>query len=469
MAGINSKFRSNLSAPALLRGCVAIALAVFAFAGLAAAHAQTRTITTTTTTHTYSRSSSFQFDIEEGSSGSSCSPGYGECDGKCVPVGSACCRGGTYCPHGNTCTADHHCLPPNSPRVCGGGRYCDAGFRCSSDNSCISEQAELRKEVERIQNEFIADWNERERKLTAKMDQEQREKDATEKREAEKFGDASNKMMREFEERQKTGTAPSSAVTPSPTGQSHISLPGLPGAAPAKRVASRDETSPMPPPPTVVVQGMQVNPPSPGNGSRFNVPTPCQDLTGASGCVNSGASPAVQAQINQAQASLRQANRIREIDPSYDGKRQAIENLYKAAADFQAAGDLVQAAEAAEQAQPLVDDLHGDHASNAGPPFAPAEFWLGTPYAQYCATANSVERGSAYYGAVCYADNTRSAPTQQERRVLCAQRLETFKPHSPGDAWLAEQMAKAPLDCNVDGSPMTLRQALKWKLAHPNT
>lgn len=317
MAGMVSKFRCNLSAPASLRGFVAIALAVFAFAGLAAVHAQTRTITTTTTTHTYSRSSSFQFNIEQESSGSSCSPGYGSCDGKCAPIGSVCCRGGGYCPHANLCTQDGKCLSLNSPRACGGGTYCAPGYICGPGNSCVSEAAteKLRQSEQAV------------RDLERKMDEERREKEAADKREADKFGTASDRMMREFAERQRTETAPSSAVAPSPPGQSHIrtGLPGLPGAAaPTKRTASRDETSP--PPPTVVIQGMQVNPQSPGNGSRFNVPTPCQDLTGAAGCANSGASSWSSGKFQQVQ------NRWQHVQNTYsnlpqntqDQQRQAV-------------------------------------------------------------------------------------------------------------------------------------------------
>jgi hypothetical protein len=248
-------------------------------------------------------------------------------------------------------------------------------------------------------------------------------------------------------------------------------------ASAPKKLAAKDVNSngapvpapsPTPAPPTLVVQGMQTNEQNSNGGSNFNVPTPCQDLIGVNGCQNSGASPTVQAQINQAQAAMQQANQIRQIDPSYDGKRQMVENLFKAAAAFQAAGDLAQAAEAAEQAQPLVDELRHDKASNAGPPFAPADFWIGTQYAEYCANANSVERGSAYYGSVCYANNRdRESLSKEEKQVLCAQRLAIFKPHSPNDAWLADQMAMHPLNCNLDGSPMTLRQALQWRKIHP--
>jgi len=213
---------------------------------------------------------------------------------------------------------------------------------------------------------------------------------------------------------------------------------------------------------------MQTNQQNLNGGSNFNVPTPCQDLTGVAGCQNSGVPPNVQAQINQGHAAVQQANQIKQVDPSYDGKRQAVENLFKAAAAFQAAGDLAQAAEAAEQAQPLVDELRNDQASNAGPPFAPADFWIGTPYADYCANANSVERGSAYYGSVCYANNRdHESLSKQEKQVLCAQRLAIFQPHSPNDAWLADQMAMRPLDCNLDGSPMTYRQVLEWRKNHP--
>jgi hypothetical protein len=438
---MDSNVRADFSARALRCTLVAIVLAVFVFGDLALVHAGgTRTITTYS--HSYSSSSSFQFDIEEDdSSRSSCNRGYGLCEGKCVPVGSVCCRGGEYCPHANICTLDHHCLPSSSPRVCSGGTYCDPGFHCGPGNSCISEEAEREKEVERIMRDGQTEIERIDRDHRAAMDKINRdsrdkaEQDKADRLQAGKLNSDSDRMIEQLERRQE---------------------------------ASRDETSPTPPPPTVVVQGMQTNQQSSNTGSNGNVPTPCQDLTGVSGCQNGGASPKVQAQINQAQAAMQQANQIRRVDPSYDGKRQAVENLFKAAAAFQAAGDLVRAAEAAEQAQPLVDELKDDHASNAGPPFAPADFWIGTPYAEYCANANSVERGSAYYGSVCYPDNRNPAPTTPERTTLCAQRLKMFKSNSPSDAWLAGEMAKRPLDCNVDGSPMTFRQVLQWRTAHPD-
>jgi len=308
MAGTDSKFRSNLSGLGSLRVCVAIALAVFAFAGLAAVHAQTRTITTTTTTttHTYSRSSSFQFNIEEESSGPSCSSGYGLCDGKCVPIGSVCCRGGGYCPHANICTQDGKCLPPNSPRACGGGTYCAPGYLCGPGNSCVSEA--LTEKVRQAEQAV--------RDIERKMDEEQREKAAADKREAEKFDTASNRMMREFAERQRTETAPSSGVAPLPPGQSHIKtgLPGLPGvtqlppssppqtgtphlaepglprppATGSSRLASRDTTSngtvtptPAPSPSVgVVIQGMQTGPGNGGGTAYNNNGGSCSTITG---------------------------------------------------------------------------------------------------------------------------------------------------------------------------------------------
>jgi hypothetical protein len=207
--------------------------------------------------------------------------------------------------------------------------------------------------------------------------------------------------------------------------------------------------------------------PNPVDGS-------CSTITGLPGgspppgnCSSNGVPPNIQAQINQAQSSMQQANQLRQVDPNYDNKSKTVEALFRAAAAFQAAGDLAQAADAAEQAQPLVDELKNDFASNAGPPYAPAANWLGTENAEYCANANSVERGSAYYGYVCF-PNTYSTEhlSDKDRKTACAQALEILTPHKISDAWLADQMAKPPLSCNPDGSLMTLRQIIAWHLAH---
>jgi hypothetical protein len=114
-----------------------------------------------------------------------------------------------------------------------------------------------------------------------------------------------------------------------------------------------------------------------------------------------------------------------------------------------------------------VDELKNDFASNAGPPYAPAANWLGTENAEYCANANSVERGSAYYGYVCF-PNTYSTEhlSDKDRKTACAQALEILTPRKTSDAWLADQMAKPPLSCNPDGSLMSYRQIIAWLLAH---
>jgi len=68
----------------------------------------------------------------------------------CAPAGSVDCGGMSYCPAGDICTKDHHCLPRSSDRVCSDGSYCNPGLTCKSDNKCHDEaqERENRRELE---------------------------------------------------------------------------------------------------------------------------------------------------------------------------------------------------------------------------------------------------------------------------------------------------------------------------------
>jgi hypothetical protein len=142
--------------------------------------------------------------------------------------------------------------------------------------------------------------------------------------------------------------------------------------------------------------------------------------------------PNVQAQINQAQSYMQAAQTVKQSDPSYNGWSAAAAQYRKAEAAFRAAGDLARASAAAEQALTLenalkiADQKAGQNAapgqpppslpgvspsastSQSCPPAAPASNWQGTPNEQYCANANCVERGSAYYGMICFSTPQRN-------------------------------------------------------------
>jgi hypothetical protein len=161
----------------------------------------------------------------------------------------------------------------------------------------------------------------------------------------------------------------------------------------------------------------------------------CSTITGLGGgsgpssCTPStGVPPNVQAQITQAQSYMQAAQTVKQSDPSYNGWSAAAAQYRKAEAAYRAANDLAQASAAAEQAQTLenalkiADQKAGQNAaasqapsalpqaspsastspaSSACPPIAPAGPWQGSN-AGYCASAGCVDRGSAYYGMLCY-------------------------------------------------------------------
>jgi hypothetical protein len=161
----------------------------------------------------------------------------------------------------------------------------------------------------------------------------------------------------------------------------------------------------------------------------------CSDITGTGGgpgpsnCAPASGVPAnIQAQIAQAQSYMQAAQTVKQSDPSYTGWSAAAAQYRKAEAAFRLAGDLAHANAAAEQAQTLETALKISNAqsgaaatpkggtaasspsieSNSCPPVAPAKYWQGTPNADYCAHANCVDRGSAYYGVMCFGPTGRA-------------------------------------------------------------
>lgn len=201
----------------------------------------------------------------------------------------------------------------------------------------------------------------------------------------------------------------------------------------------------------------------------------CSDITGTGGgsspgnCTRSnGVPPNVQAQINQAQSYMQAAKTVKESDPSYNGWSTAAQQFHKAEAAFKAAGDLANAAAAAEQAQTLENALKiADAKSNAGsatnvsqpagqpnarpadqaskscPPLGPASYWQNTPNAFYCEHANCVERGSAYYGMMCFpqdqASSPKPQPPQQQQAAVQPQQPQAVGPIPDVNSLRAQQ------------------------------
>jgi hypothetical protein len=204
-------------------------------------------------------------------------------------------------------------------------------------------------------------------------------------------------------------------------------------------------------------------------GSRQT--TSCSDITGLGGspgptnCTQSnGVPPNVQAQIKQAQSYMQAAKTVKESDTSYNGWSAAAQQFRKAQAAFKAAGDLANATAAAEQAQTLenarkIADQKSvlaasqppssqpnvasiDQAAKSCPPLGPASYWQKTPNAAYCANANCVERGSAYYGMMCFPQDGSSQPkppSQQQQAAVQPQQPQAVGPVIDANSLRAQQ------------------------------
>jgi hypothetical protein len=214
----------------------------------------------------------------------------------------------------------------------------------------------------------------------------------------------------------------------------------------------------------------------------------------------------VQAQINQAQSYMQAAKTVKESDPSYTGWAAAAAQYRKAEAAYRAAGALAQAAAAAEQALTLenalkiADQKAGQGAAagqspsavpqavpsapagqsyNACPPAAPPGPWQGTN-AQYCATANCVERGSALYGMLCFpsspnpVSNTKPQPDARQLGQLASKTCGSYERAT--EQCFADAKLNALLDARPDirdycekqaaqpTNPSKLRDELRAKL-----
>jgi hypothetical protein len=160
---------------------------------------------------------------------------------------------------------------------------------------------------------------------------------------------------------------------------------------------------------------------------------------------------------------------LKETDPSKSGQAAAAAQFRRAAIAFQEAGDMVQAAAALAQAK----EIESKQGTAYCPPAAPKSYWENLKDEKnklYCeeAATNCVERGSAYYGSVCFPFRSSKKTDTPENRKICADALTKLKPLATDPASLAQQMAAVQPMCNRDGTPMSLRDMLKWKLAHPS-
>jgi hypothetical protein len=196
----------------------------------------------------------------------------------------------------------------------------------------------------------------------------------------------------------------------------------------------------------------------------------CSDITGLGGAspgpsnCNPSNGTNAQSQIKQTQSQNPQTGTSGNAG---DAARQAaIQRLREAEATLRAAGDLVAAASAAAEAQALENAAQKQPA--ACPPAAPSSSWKGTIYEGYCANANCVERGSAYYGEVCFLeaapDGYARFPSLSERAKMCADTLKQLEPHAPNKEWLITEMARGDVPCHPDGTPWSLREILQRKL-----
>jgi hypothetical protein len=273
--------------------------------------------------------------------GSTCCGNGSHCDGSqiCIEHGSQClardseriCPNGNYCDAGFMCMNDGRCLSMLSDRYCRNGRYCQEGFACQPDDTCRSEAAiaaeeyEKRLEAERQREEEARAEEERQRRAEEEAETERRRQQEAAERlrphiaspsllgvppSAAPKSDVGASAKASVVQPHLSATLPSaprlsgSAPTPgsasTSSGSTHLAAALPPPTRPpgGAKIAGRDMTSngtvvppaPSPTPPVqVTVPGMTI-PPNNGAGapSNNNIPTPCQDLTGPSGCQNTG-------------------------------------------------------------------------------------------------------------------------------------------------------------------------------------
>jgi hypothetical protein len=194
----------------------------------------------------------------------------------------------------------------------------------------------------------------------------------------------------------------------------------------------------------------------------------CSDITGTGGSAprptncppSNDVPPNVQSQINADKSNSQQTNPQQPNLPN-NGRTaaidEAIQKLEEAEAAFRAAGDLAAAENTAEQI-----DAFRKRASC--PALAPEEFWKNTENEEYCSTANCTERGTAYYGMLCYFKYKEDELSLAEREKICKEALAKLTVNRTADETLAEQMFHQKIPCRKDGTPMGLRDRLKRAL-----
>lgn len=225
-------------------------------------------------------------------------------------------------------------------------------------------------------------------------------------------------------------------------------------------------------------------------GSPQQQSSSCSDISGLGGsgpanCAPSTGVPAnIQVQIDQARASMQAARTVQGSDRSPAGQTAAASQYRNAAAAYRLAGDLAQervaldaalAIENALKQAPVPDGaqppsrsaaLPDNQSSNACPPVAPAQNLQDTPNAEYCANANCVDRGSAYYGYMCFGPSSGSADAGNATRIR-QQAPQHFKGAAPdvrGEILtLADSFANLPED--APERPKQLRKLIR-KLAN---
>jgi hypothetical protein len=214
----------------------------------------------------------------------------------------------------------------------------------------------------------------------------------------------------------------------------------------------------LPPPPTVVVQGMQTG------GAQASGPIVdarslraqqgnCSDITGVGGgpgpsnCTQTNVlSPAIQNQIAQAK-NYSQGNNPASL-------RNAADQYRRIEAELQAAGDLANAAIAAEEALALEDLLAvPSSATNSCPAAGPKSYWQNTANSNYCEHANCFERGTAYYGMLCFP-------------LDCAAKLKALDGRNLPKTEIENLMGRGSPRCNADGFAMTPREMMMFDKRH---
>jgi hypothetical protein len=171
----------------------------------------------------------------------------------------------------------------------------------------------------------------------------------------------------------------------------------------------------------------------------------CSDLTGVGGgpgpsnCnASNGIPPALQSQIAQARANAEGNSR--------DSLQSAAEQYRQIEAELMAAGDLANAAIAAEEALALEGLLAGSPSTNSCPAAGPIN-------SDYCKHANCFERGTAYYGMLCFP-------------IDCAAKLKTLDGRNLPKAEIENLMGRGSPRCSADGIAMTPREMMMFDKRH---